>query len=198
MTKLHPQLCHSNQCCEQMKWISSADEAAFHLQMGPVSPCTTWSVSFCDMDLICWGVLIFVQCNITHVDILIAVVMKSAFCFVFSLDWHRWEYQILHPQWDCQSHFILLQLQLLNGVYQKGALSLLELTQWTHLQECNCGNGGPQCNWTGGISAGVGELRTSSASGPVWVGGWHQMSCTDTIPEAEGEREMFMMHIMHI
>ena len=25
-----------------------ADEAAFHLQIGPVSPCTTWSVSTCD------------------------------------------------------------------------------------------------------------------------------------------------------
>ena len=31
--------------CNTNDYIHSTDEAAFHLQMGPVSPCTTWSVS---------------------------------------------------------------------------------------------------------------------------------------------------------
>ena len=46
------------------------DEAAFHLQMGPVSPCTTWSVSVCD----------------THVDMSGGVDLCATFFFVFSLD----------------------------------------------------------------------------------------------------------------
>ena len=34
-------------CFYSQKITFCADEAAFHLQMGPVSPCTIWSVSIC-------------------------------------------------------------------------------------------------------------------------------------------------------
>ena len=63
----------ANYAMENHFCYKPTDEAALHLQMGPVSPCTTWSVSVCD----------------THVDMPGGVdfcAKMSAFFFVFFLD----------------------------------------------------------------------------------------------------------------